>query len=86
MFILTDAHQTAENSVCVEKVFVLSNYCISIEYVSPQYVMFSAQTVEERRYLGPVFHGPYVPLRSESSESVSVREFHDTTDVSFIYL
>lgn len=65
---------------------VLSNYCISIEYVSPQYVMFSAQTVEERRYLGPVFHGPYVPLRSESSESVSVREFHDTTDVSFIYL
>ena len=29
------------------------------------------QSVEERRYLGPVVHGPYVPLRFESSESVT---------------
>ena len=39
---------------------------------------FSKQSVEERRHLGPVSHGPYVPLRSEPSESVTAWEFFKT--------
>ena len=42
--------------------------------LSAWFAIFPKQSVEERRYLGPVFHGPYVPLRSEPSASVTARE------------